>query len=458
VLAWLLIWQLASILVDNTILLVGPWEVALTLAADVQRLAFWEAVAHSALRIGVGFLSAFILGVGIASLARSAPALASFLDPAIHFIKSVPIVCFIVLLLVWFGSAQTSAIAVFLVVFPAIYFACLEGLNDPDRHREEMLAVFRVPVPRKVLVFFWPTMLPFLLAASRVAVGMSWKSGIAAELIGLPLGSMGERIYQAKIGLSSADILAWTVAIVLISLMCEKLFLLILRRSGPALWRLALPMPFASAPFVRAGCAQPPASVVLSGVSKEFDGRRVLQDLSFEFKSAGRYALNGPSGSGKTTLLSLLAGIDRPECGTIDNPNAVAMVFQETRLFEEYSAVENLQMISGRFCERKDIAELLGRVLPTESLDVPVSELSGGMRRRVELCRALIHPSGLLLLDEPFAGLDAANRAAARRIVYERLDGRSLVLASHDDEDRKELGLEVIDLSNSTLHSGEPSG
>jgi len=458
--AWLVIWQLIALLVNNQILLASPLEVIATLATNVVTAAFWSSIGFSFVRIVGGFLVAFVLGMLIGALASYFKALGEFLDPAIQFIKSVPIVCFIVLLLIWFGSNLVSAIAVFLVAFPAIYSAVFEALRTRNRQLSQLLKVFQVGSIKRALVFYWPTLLPFLLSVSRMAVGMSWKSGIAAELIGLPFGSIGVDIYHAKLTLSSAELFAWTAVIVLISLACEKLFLLALRKSETWTWHAALSRfkpegglsssgePALSGEPDAGRFGSPAAPTRLEDVSLSFDGQAILTQVSLLLQPGGRYALRGKSGSGKTSVLSLLAGLITPDSGTVQTNGKIAAVFQEARLFEQQSALENVQLLAGRFASREHIRDTLEQLLPADSLEKPVKELSGGMRRRVELVRALLTPSQLLLLDEPFAGLDDESRAQAQKLIIRELRGRTLVMATHEKTDIQALSLETIKIAS----------
>ena len=477
ILLWLLIWQLASIMVGNAILLAGPLEIAQALFANIQKLSFWMSVSASSLRVLVGFLAALATGLVLAALAWRYKLLAELLNPPVLFIKSVPIVCFVVIILFWVGAANTSAVAVFLVAFPAIYFACKQGLESCDPALGELTRLHRLSRPRKLLAYYWPGVLPFMMASGRVAVAMSWKAGVAAELIGMPLHTIGERIYQAKLGLSSADIFAWTIVIVLLGLLSERLFFWLLEKTEDWCWKLALPKPRVGGLLQQAEAAagesrglriksamtqtkpnsfaaktttstnpstDRAAAVVVSNISKAYDGRLVLDSLSFQLAAGGRYILDAPSGGGKTTLLRLLAGLERPTAGRLEAPKAVSMLFQESRLFERHSALDNLQLLAGRYHSPEALRELLERLLPAECLAQPVSSLSGGQRRRVELCRALAYPSRLLLLDEPFTGLDAESRRAAQEFVLEQLKGRSLIVASHDKRDSQAMRLQRI--------------
>ena len=444
VIFWLLVWQLAALLINNDILLASPLQTAWVLLGNAATVRFWASIGFTLLRIFLGFTVALLLALALGALAWKRPLFKAFLNPAVTFIKSVPIVCFIVMLLIWFGARWVSFAAVLLVAFPAIYFAVLEGLTQRDQKLLEMLRVFRVPGGRRLTALYWPTILPFLQAASKVAVGMSWKSGVAAELIGLPLGSIGANIYQAKILLQSADIFAWTFVIVALSIAAEKAFLALLRRSEDWSWRMALPR------FIQENITesiwQTPTQVTAQGLVKSFDDKPVIDNLNLTLAPAGRYTLNTPSGTGKTTLLRVLASLEKPAGGTLTHSNRIAMVFQEARLFEKRNAVENIQLVAGHSHSQAVIHQTLARLLPEDSLELPVSQLSGGMRRRVELCRALLAPSQLLLLDEPFAGLDPANTEAAMALLEEQLNGRTLLLVSHDQQDTKALSATPLSL------------
>lgn len=462
---WLLVWQLASMALANQVLLASPAEVARTLAADIVTAAFWGTVAFSFFRIAAGFTCAFAAGLLLGGLSSRLPLLRDVLQLLVSCIKSIPVVCIIVLLLIWTGSRWVSMVAVALVVFPAIYFATMEALANIDPKMREMLGVFRVPRARRILFCYWPSMLPFISATCKVTVGMSWKSGIAAEIIGIPLGSIGEQLYMSKITLETADLLAWTVTIVLASLVCEKAFLALLHASAGWGRHLALPLDAggAAAPVglgssldsnspsqgnVGAGCPAGRGVAVLAGshISKSFGGNGVIDSLDFEICAGERWRVAGPSGEGKTTLLRMMAGLEDPDAGQLSSTGSISMVFQEARLFEDASAVDNIALVVGKHMRRDDIRGLLCNLLPTESIDLPVSELSGGMRRRVELVRALAMPSDVVILDEPFSGLDAVSQAQASGFVDCMLGGRALIIATHDDMDAERLGTQTLEL------------
>ena len=230
--AWLVIWQLAAVVIHNRILLAGPIETVSTLALLSQTSAFWQSVSESTGRILAGFCIGTILGILAAYLAYKKPAAEHFLKPLVVTLKSVPVASFVILLLIWFGSRGISVPIVAMVVFPILYLNILEGLKSTDRKLLEMAGVFRMPVTRQIRYIFFPQLLPFLKGAVKLAIGMSFKSGIAAEVIGQPMNTIGNGLYQAKIYLETGELFAWTIVVVLISFICEKLCMLLLDLSG----------------------------------------------------------------------------------------------------------------------------------------------------------------------------------------------------------------------------------
>ena len=163
------------------------------------------------------------------------------LRPLMLTIKSIPVASFIILALMWLRSAGNLAVFIsFLMVLPVVYTNTLAGIRETDARLLEMAAVFRVPPAKRVRYLYVPAALPYFRSACTVGLGLCWKSGVAAEVIGITSGSIGEALYNAKILFSTAELLAWTVVIVLLSLAFERLFLwglarvesVLLERSG----------------------------------------------------------------------------------------------------------------------------------------------------------------------------------------------------------------------------------
>lgn len=180
--------------------------------------------------------------------------------------------------------------------------------------------------------------------------------------------------------------------------------------------------------------------IKLDSISKSFDGKIVIDNFSYEFEQDKMYALSGDSGTGKTTLLNLICGIYSPDSGNITTGKKISFgcVFQDDRLFEEQSSVKNIK-IATKIKDEKYIRSQLSLLLPSDELDKPVKELSGGMRRRVCIVRALLSNSDVLLLDEPFAGLDENNIKLATDYILSNRKNRILIMTSHTFDFPKEF-------------------
>ena len=189
-------------------------------------------------------------------------------------------------------------------------------------------------------------------------------------------------------------------------------------------------------------------SVVLTQVRKRFGDKQVLTDLDLTLDSGGVYGLMAPSGGGKTTLLRILAGLEAMDSGTVTGlSGARGMVFQENRLLEFADPVTNVLFAAPKGVRRPEAEAHLRELLPDADLSLPVSSYSGGMKRRVALVRAVLPPSELLLLDEPFTGLDEAARQTVIDYLLRHRDGRTLVFSTHDPEDLSGLGGTLIRLN-----------
>ena len=191
---------------------------------------FWATVGHSFGRIVTGFAVAAVVGVLGAALAAASRTVEVLAAPLVTAVRSTPVVSVIILVLIFAPSGQLAMVISFMMVGPIIYTNVLQGIRHRDPKLLEMAAVFRVPPLRRIAAVDVPAVMPFFIAACQVGIGLAWKSGIAAEVIGLPEGSIGEQLYQAKIFLTTADLFAWTIVVVTISYGVERLVLALLTR------------------------------------------------------------------------------------------------------------------------------------------------------------------------------------------------------------------------------------
>lgn len=227
---WLLVWQGASMAMaaaypHGHILLASPVEALTCLLRLSGSGEFWGAVWWSTCRITGGFFLACVLAVVLAALSARFRLLRELLSPLVAVVKAVPVVSFIILALVFFSSRTLSTLISALMVFPPIYLNVLSAIGGTDPQLLEMARVFRVPFRRQLAGIYLPAVLPAFRASASLALGLCWKAGIAAEVIGLPGGSIGEKLHSAKIYFETAELFAWTAVIVLLAWAVEWLVL-----------------------------------------------------------------------------------------------------------------------------------------------------------------------------------------------------------------------------------------
>lgn len=219
---WLVVWQLAAWAVGSRIVLVGPLEVLARLSQLVLTGEFWGSVAVSLVRIARGFLAAAVLGVCAAVASGRWRMVRVLLAPLAGAVKAAPVASFVILVLIWVPSRRLSVIISFLMAFPIVYTNVLEGIDATDQRLIEMADVFGVRALDRIRTIYAAQLMPYLRAGLSLAVGLSWKSGIAAEVIGLPEPSIGINLYNAKVYLDTPDLFAWTLVIVLLSVAIEQ--------------------------------------------------------------------------------------------------------------------------------------------------------------------------------------------------------------------------------------------
>ena len=227
VLFWLAIWQAAAMKLDSNIILVSPFEAVRRLFGLAALGEFWESILFSTGRVLLGFALGLAAGTALALVSAKVKLVRALFSPLISATKSIPVASFTILALIWVGSKNLSVLVSFLICVPIVCANMLEGMDQLDPKLSEMADVFRIPPQRRFIGVYLSQLLPFFRSASRLAIGLCWKSGVAAEVIGIPNGSIGEELYQSKVYLETADLFAWTITVILLSRLCEKLFMLL---------------------------------------------------------------------------------------------------------------------------------------------------------------------------------------------------------------------------------------
>ena len=228
---WLFVWDIAARLTANTIILVGPASAFGRLYELAFTAGFWQSINHTLLRVMVGFASSLMVGIALAVLCSASKIISALVMPFINVIKSIPVVSFALLAMMWLSPARLSAFVAFITVLPIIFYNTYKGIENTDRSLLEMSLVFRVNIFKKIRHIYYPSVMPFVISAAESGLGFAWKSAIAAEVISMGArNTIGGSMHMARTFLLTADLFAWTIAIVALSFLMEKAFFLLFGR------------------------------------------------------------------------------------------------------------------------------------------------------------------------------------------------------------------------------------
>lgn len=222
---WIAVWQGVSLAVGSEILVASPARTFGALLSLLREGAFYRAVLGSLMRICAGFALALALGIALGALSFVVGWVRALLHPVVSVVKATPVASFVILALIWISSKNLAIFISFLMVFPIMYENMLAGLESADAKLLEMGQVFHLSRMARIRAIYLPAAYPFLLSAARLSLGMCWKSGIAAEVIGQPRQSIGAELNQAKLFFNTPDLFAWTVTIIVVSVVFERLVL-----------------------------------------------------------------------------------------------------------------------------------------------------------------------------------------------------------------------------------------
>lgn len=226
--AWVCLWQLLSMFVKEKLILAGPVDVLQCLFELAKTPGFYHSVFYSFIKIICGFFCAFSSGILAAFLAYRWKIIRELLAPVVYLMKILPMVSFIILLLIWLGAKNISLYISFLVAFPVIYTGTSDGLNRMDDKLLEVTQVFHVSTLKKIRYLYVFQIYPYITSNCKAALGMCWKAGISAEVIGLSINTVGEQMYFSKLYLMTDMLLAWSLTIIVVSAVFEKIFIRIL--------------------------------------------------------------------------------------------------------------------------------------------------------------------------------------------------------------------------------------
>ena len=220
---WLALWQLVALKAHNPLLIPFPAAVGARLLSLALSASFWDIIGHSLLRIMSGFILGVAGGLVMAALTGAFRLAETLLSPALKAVLATPVASFIILLIIWFKPSQAPALVAMLVVLPMVWRYIHGGLAALDARLLEMARLFRLPLGRRLRRLYVPGLIPPFLSACSVGVGLAWKSGVAAEVISYSRFSIGGELKAGQTYLQTTDVFVWTIVVIILSLLIEKL-------------------------------------------------------------------------------------------------------------------------------------------------------------------------------------------------------------------------------------------
>lgn len=220
---WLAVWEALSLFINREILLPSPYKVIKRLTELLCEKDYYISVSSSLIRVLLGFAGGAVIGYILGFAAFFIHPARVLLDPLLTVIRATPVASFIILALVWIGKTLVPSFTAFLMVTPIVYSGVIRGLESTDKQLYEVTKVFHLGFAAKLTVLYVPSSLPLFISSCKTALGMAWKAGIAAEVLCSLKNSIGGNVYTSKLYLESVDLMAWTLTVIILSLLLEKL-------------------------------------------------------------------------------------------------------------------------------------------------------------------------------------------------------------------------------------------
>ncbi|WP_106828225.1 ATP-binding cassette domain-containing protein [Parabacteroides pacaensis] len=404
----LLVWQLGATGINKPELIPDLPRLLTALGGLFISESFYRSVITTLLRGVAGILLSFILAGGTALLFARIEWIYELFRPVIVLMRSVPVISFILLALIFLQPEGIPLIIAFLTMFPLLNENLTKGFKNLQPGWSGMARTFRIRKINYYTQILYPQIKPFLFSGLASAIGFGWRAIIMGEVLAQCTFGIGSEMKKAQTFIDVPSLLGWTLIAVVISFIFDKGVDKLSRIYFPIHYKPERKLSFPPAPIF----SSQDKTIRLDNISKDYKGVAVLQNLSLIFEGSKIYGISAPSGTGKSTLLNLINGWALPSSGSIriNRQAGIACVFQEPELIPTLTVIENILLPLASLYEKEEANNRAYRFLRLVEMEDFVSryptELSYGQQQRVSLARALAYPSPILLLDEPFKGLD----------------------------------------------------
>lgn len=225
VIFWILVWAALAWQIDSDFLLPSPIDAASALWSMLFTASFWQIISASILRILVAILISLVLGSLMAMITAKLDTADALFAPLMTVIKATPVASFIILAILWIDRNTLPAFITMLIVIPIVWSNVSAGIKGVDKKLLEVAKIYKFPPSKRIFKIYVPSTMPYFLAACRASLGMAWKAGIAAEVLCTPKQAIGTQIYFSKTYMETPELFAWTLAVIILSVIIEKLLI-----------------------------------------------------------------------------------------------------------------------------------------------------------------------------------------------------------------------------------------
>lgn len=434
-------WQLLSWQMAQPQLIPSFPDLIRALLRLVYSPGFLVSIGTTCLRACVGLLLSLVAASITAFLLNRSEGIRLLFMPWLSLLRSVPVISFILLALIFLNPEMIPLLIAFLTMYPLLTENLLKGLMNRRDSWKILARQFHLNAWNRLFQINYPQLRPYLFSGLASAVGFGWRAIIMGEVLSQCVDGIGKRMKEAQVFIDVPELIAWTLVAIVLSWLTDKL---ISRLSD---WQPSVRYRH-SAVELQAVSLQP-NDICLTDVSYSYG----VHHMNIILKAGKIYVLSAPSGQGKTTLLQLLNGTLRPTGGEITClPGQTANLSQEPTLLPQLTAKENIMLGGAAYYDRAILEQQSLRLLTAFQLEKQAemypAALSYGQQQRVALARALMFPAGLLLLDEPFNGLDVELRQLVARFLVEWQQEKqaTVVFSSHHADEIRAMNAEVITL------------
>ncbi|WP_175420240.1 ATP-binding cassette domain-containing protein [Marinitoga sp. 1154] len=447
----IIIWQIIAILTNNPLLIPFPYNVFMEMLKLFKDYTFYSDLLNTFLKIITGFFISLLIGIPIGLISGLSKNFFNIFRPSLMLIQSSPVVSYIAIAMLWFGIGfYTPVFVAFMVIFPVIVLNISEGIKSTDKKLIEMAMVFNISKKKILLKIYFPSLIPFLKSTLNMISGSMWKSVVIGEFLAGDKG-LGVSLAFSKIALNTDRVFAYTILLSIFGLISEKLIKLLSKRKRKKIVKksknTAVNKP------VNQKEKKNTENVIIKNLNKNFGENVILSGFNIVFEKKKINILLGESGIGKTTILNILSQIIEKDAGEIAIHGKIGYVFQDDRLVPWLSTYENIKLIKENvsYEEIKIFLKLLN--LDENVLYKYPDELSGGMKKRINILRTIIYDPDIILMDEPFSSLDISTKYKImeefKNIQKEK--HYTVIMVTHDPFEVSTLGENVFILKGEPL-------